>query len=299
MAERRELVMYLNGDFVSQDRGMAVLRESQMQSTGGFYDNERTFGGRVFKLRQHLERLYRGLDYSKIDPGLGMEELEALTMEVLEANLPMLAAGDEFVITEIVSVGPAPSPDGPRDINVVIYCQPLDFSTFARAYSSGVRVVTPATYRAPGQAGGSAATGTSQRVFSLMTGTDGCITECTGANFMFVRDGRIKLPDRINVLPGVSMGTVLELAESVGIAVDEGDYSTHDVYMADEAFVSNTRSCMLPVATINGLTLGAGLPGPATGRLLDAWREMVGVDFVQQALDHLPPEDMDPAAGGG
>jgi branched-chain amino acid aminotransferase len=103
---------------------------------------------------------------------------------------------------------------------------------------------------------------------------------------MFAREGRIKLPDRSNVLPGVSMHTVLELAESLGIPVDEGDYCTYDIYASDEAFVSSTRYCMLPVAAVNGYTMG-DVPGPVTQRLLDEWRRVVGVDFVRQSLDSL------------
>ena len=282
MTDRPEMVMYLNGEFVPHRQGLEALQQPELQSASGFYDSERTFNGQVFKLRHHLERLYNGLNYSKIDPGLGMEELEELTLRLLESNRPHLKPGDEFTITQIVSVGAAPTSEDKPKVNVVIYCQPLDFTSFASSYKQGVRIVTPVTYGMPQQ--------TQQRVYSLMTGQDGCITECTGANFMFVRGGRIMLPDRRNVLPGVSMRTVLELADSLGIEVDEDEYSTYDVYMAEEAFVSSTRNCMLPVATINGLTLADELPGPVTGRVLDAWREKVGLDFVQQALDHLAPE---------
>ena len=293
MTGRPEMVMYLNGELVPSREGLKALQQPELQSASGFYDSERTFNGQVFKLRHHLERLYNGLNYSKIDPGVSMEELEELTLRLLELNRPHLRPGDEFTITQIVSVGAAPSPDDRPKVNVVIYCQPLDFTSFAGSYRRGVRIVTPVTYGMPQQP----AEGNRQRVYSLMTGRDGFITECTGANFMFVRDSRIMLPDRRNVLPGVSMRTVLELADSLGIEVDEDDYSTHDVYTAEEAFVSSTRNCMLPVATINGLTLTEELPGPVTGRLLEAWGEMVGLDFVQQALDHLPPESRNVSTG--
>jgi branched-subunit amino acid aminotransferase/4-amino-4-deoxychorismate lyase len=83
----------------------------------------------------------------------------------------------------------------------------------------------------------------------------------------------------------------LELAASLDIPVDDGSYTVSDVYMADEAFISGTRYCMLPVATVNGLDIGSEVPGPTTGRLLAAWSEEVGIDFVKQALDHLPSED--------
>ena len=71
--------------------------------------------------------------------------------------------------------------------------------------------------------------------------------------------------------------------------MDEGRYNQGDVYEADEAFVSSTRFCMLPVATLNGVEIGEGVPGRITSGLLDAWKAVVGIDFIQQALAHLPP----------
>ena len=84
------------------------------------------------------------------------------------------------------------------------------------------------------------------------------------------------------------MQTVLELADELGVAVDEDDYCTYDVYTASEAFISSTRFCMLPVAAVNGYALPADVPGPITARLLDAWQDLVGVDFVRRALEHAP-----------
>ena len=292
MADGTELVSYLNGQMMPHSQAVAAMAAVGSQSVDGFYDTERTFNGHLFKLRQHLERLYRGLDNSPIDPGLRLEEVEAATLEVLEANRPMLGPGDEFTITQAVSRGPASPEAGIPGANVVIYCQSLDFSGFARSYVDGARVITPATYTVPARSASGGKQGGLEPIM-LMANREGNITECTGANFMFVRERRIKLPDRRYVLPGVSMQTALELAESLGIAVDEDDYCTCDVYEADEAFVSSTRYCMLPVATINGLSIGDELPSPLTRKLLDAWQQMVGVEFVKQALDHLGPEGLD------
>ncbi len=290
MSGTRELTMYINGRLLPQSEGVAAMQHGGMQSAGGFYDSERTFGGEVFKLRSHLERLYRGLEYAQIDPGVDINEMEALTLEVLDANRP-LPSGAEFTITQVVSLGQPPSPGEQPSVNVVIYCQPLDFTAFASSYILGVQLATPATYVVPGQGQRTSGKAGSPRVLQLMTGRDGRITECQGANFMFVRDGRVKLPDRHNVLPGVSMHTVLELCDALEITVDEDEYSICDVYTADEAFVSSTRYCMLPVASLNGYRLGDELPGPVTVKLLSAWRNLVGVDFVRQALRRLPLGD--------
>lgn len=277
-----ELLTYLNGQIMPHSQAIAALQAKGVASVGGFYDTERTFDGRVFRLRQHLERLSRGLAFAKIDAGLSLDEMERATERVLEGNRRMLRPGQEYTITQVVSTREDPGAEAESGVTVVIYCQPLDVGAFAAGYVRGVRLVTPATYGAPHSAAGGA------QVISLMTNQEGSITECSGANFIFVRDGRIKLPDRHNVLPGVSMQTVLELADELGLAVDEDDYCTYDVYTADEAFISSTRFCMLPVAAVNGYALPAGVPGPTTARLLDAWRDLVGVDFVRRALEHAP-----------
>ena len=212
-------------------------------------------------------------------------------LEVLEANRSLLGPADEFIVTQVVTLKPASSPEHKPTTNVFIYCQLLDFSAFARSYLNGVKLITPATYGLPNPDSQDSGKQGDQKVIPLMTNQEGVITECTGANFMFVQDGRIKLPDRHNVLPGVSMQTVLELAESLGVPVDEEEYTPYDVYLADEAFISSTRYCLLPVASLNGYSLSQELPGPVTRRVLDAWRETAGVNFVQQALDRLRDEN--------
>jgi len=298
MFQLHQFVSYLNGQTMSHRQALALLQEKGAGSAGGFYDHERTFNGRAFKVRQHLERLYNGLAATKIEPSINVDEMEAISQEILEANLPLLNPGDEFEITQVVNLIPPASPDDKPSVNVFIYCEPVAFAPFARSYVDGASVITPVTYGVPSGREPSSAAGGARRVFQLMVSREGYVTECKGGNFMFVRDGRIKLPDRSHVLPGVSMHTVLELAETLGIGVDEGDYSNADIYEADEIFLSATMYCIVPVATMNGYKLTDPIPGPVTAKLMDAWREMVGMDFVQQALDHLPAEGIGDQSDG-
>ena len=281
---------YFNGEHMPLAEVVQAMKEAGLESAGGFYDVERTFGGSLYRLDDHLARLYRGLEYSGIDPGVTREQMASLTTQLVSSNREGIGPGQDLLVTQIVSVGTVAddtddSGDG-RPVSVAIYCQILDPLPFALSYGYGVRVVTPTTYAVP-----PVARPRRQLSFPLMTDAEGNITECQGGNFMFVRDGRIKLPDRSNVLAGVSMKAVLELAKGMAIGVDEDDFCTGDVYLAEEAFVSSTRFCLLPVATVNGLGIGAELPGPVTRRLLDAWIEEASFDFVKQALDQ--------AAGAG
>jgi branched-chain amino acid aminotransferase len=264
-----------------------MLQRINASSIGGFYDAERTFGGKVFKLKSHLARLYRGLEASRIDPLISIDELERITLGVIEANLSLLPDGDEFTVTQIVNMSQAQSPDDTGTINVVVYCQPLDFTRFAKSYLEGVRIITPNTYGVPPGQEPQDGKELGKQAFLLMEAPNGGVSECQGANFMFIKDGRIKLPDRRNVLPGVSMQTVLEQADALNIPIDEGTYTQRDIYAADEAFVSSTRYCILPVVTLNGLAVGESIPGKITTALLESWSAAVGIDFVNQALTHL------------
>ena len=123
----------------------------------------------------------------------------------------------------------------------------------------------------------------------LILDLDGNIAESNTANFFFVSRGALCTPRARNVLGGITRTTILEIAESLGIEVIEGDFTPYDVYTAEEAFLSGTSGTMLPVKSLNGSPVAGGeaLPGPVTMRLIRAWNELVGLDLVAQALNHL------------
>ena len=87
------------------------------------------------------------------------------------------------------------------------------------------------------------------------------------------------------------MAKLIEVAEDLGIECDEGTYTTYDVYNADEAFLTTNSFGILPIVTINGLNVGDGKVGPTTRKLMRAWVDLVGIDFVAQALGALPEHE--------
>ena len=288
MAYQKDFLAYINGRVMPYSQAAPILQRINARSAGGYYDSARTFGGKPFKIRQHIERLFNGLAYSRIDTGLSISDFESISTGLIETNHSILEDERiELTVTQTVTISRPQSADDLPGVDVAIYCTPLDVSAFARSYLEGVQIYTPDTYPEPkGQPAGDGKSG-SVHVLPLMSNAQGHITECRGANFMFVTGGRIKLPDRSNVLPGVSMHTVLEIADYLGIGVDEGLYTQRELYDAEEAFVSSTRYCLLPVASMNGYPLGDSVPGEATGKILSRWKEIVGVDFVRRALDSL------------
>ena len=110
------------------------------------------------------------------------------------------------------------------------------------------------------------------------------MTETNGANFLIVESGTIVSPTTRNTLPGVSRQVVIELAGKLRIPFLERDVSLSAAMGANEAFLSSTPYCLLPVCAINGVVIGDGKPGRVFQRLLDSWSKMVGVDIRQQIV---------------
>ena len=315
MSATRERMVYINGELVPESQAVVSVFDRGFQSGDGVYDVERTYGGKPFKLRRHLERLYNSLHYTRIDPGLTIEQMERATLEVVEANAPLLAENEEYAIRQTVSRGLAMPVQGAKSgASVVIYCTLIEFRSFAKFYLQGLKLVTPATRRTPSQSLSPKAKITNKmnhhisefeakladpEAYPLMLDLDGNIAESSAANFLFVSKGVIRVPDRKNALGGITMETVLGLADGLGIPWEEGDYAPFDVYNADEAFLTGTSRALLPVASLNGLTIGKDCPGPLTLRLQQVWSDMTGIDFVAQALSHLTPEERPASASEG
>jgi len=116
-----------------------------------------------------------------------------------------------------------------------------------------------------------------------MLDTEGNIAESSGSDFLFVSNGVLRIPQRRTHPTGVSLLTAVELAEKLGVPTDEGVFTMFDLYVAEEAMLTASTFCLVPVVKVNGLALGDGTPGPIVGRLLQAWSELVGMDIVDQA----------------
>ena len=313
MAVQRQRVVYINGKLVPESEAVISVFDRGFRWGDGVYDVERTFDGRPFRLRQHMDRLYRSLLYSRIDPGLTKEEMEQATLQVVEENLHLLKPGEDYTITQVVSRGVVDPLGGIGRATVVIYCMLAGLKRVARLYLEGARVVTPATRRTPPQCVSPKAKISNKMnhmvaemeakevdstAWALMLDLDGNIAECSGANFLFMAQGRLKVPHRRNVLAGITMETLLELAEGLGIPIEEDDYTPFDVYNADEAVIVGTTTGIVPVASLNGLRIGRDVPGPMTRRLWQAFSDLVGMDFVEQTLSYLSPGEREalPAA---
>ena len=307
MPDQTELWTYLNGKLVRGDDAVIPIRDRGILWGDGVYDSIRTYSGTPFQRAYRIDRFFRSLYYARIDIGLTKEELHAATEEVLQANLPLLDPGDDLSMNLYVSRGSMALDHGLTPSGTVaIFCNLLPFSSYARFYVTGAPAVIPATRRTPPQSVSPKAKisnkmnhfvaeleakASNPDAYAIMLDLDGNITEGSGSNFMFVVDGRIKIPDTRLVLSGADMEALLELAEGLGIERDEGTYTTYDVYTAQEAFLTTNSFGILPITSLNGLPIGDGKVGPMTRRLIAAWTELTECDFVAQALKHLPNDE--------
>lgn len=186
---------------------------------------------------------------------------------------------------------------------MVIFNELLNFKSFARQYLTGAHAVTPSIRQVPPQTLDPKMKTTSRMYFhlaevearlvdpqayALVLDVDGNVCETSpGANFWIVRDGRVLTPPGRSILRGISRDAVMEVARGLDVAVDERDFQLYDVVIADEAFLTTTSRCIVPVTRVNGSPIGDGKPGPMVARLQNGWAERFGHDFVSQALSHL------------
>jgi branched-subunit amino acid aminotransferase/4-amino-4-deoxychorismate lyase len=123
---------------------------------------------------------------------------------------------------------------------------------------------------------------------ALLLDAEGNLTETATANLLVFRAGEGLLsPPRSTILPGISLAFVEQLAADLGIAFSERPLEAHDLLTADEALLTSTPSCLLPVTRFNGQPIGGGRPGPVFRRLLGEWSRRVGVDIAAQAAQWL------------
>ena len=299
-----ENIAYFNGEWVPNSDVRIDPFDRGFTMGDAVFDVERTFDGRIFRLKEHLDRLYRSLKYIRIDCGLSVEEMTEVTEELVRRNEPMREPGRDYMVRQVVTRGaPATGTQGsvleamkPTVINMV---SPIDLTPYAEAYDRGASVVFPSV-----RGYSSASLDPKVKHYSrgnfvlaqlqtadvdpdahpVLLDQNGNIAENIGANFFVVTDGVIRTPGDESILQGISRMVVFELADQLGIPIVEEALQPYDAYTADETFLANTIFQLLPVGTIDNRRVGDAVPGPISKQLLAAWSEMVGLDIADQAL---------------
>ncbi len=298
--------VYLTGRMVPEDEAKISIFDSAVTLGDTVTESTRTFAHRPFKLEQHVERLYKSLKVTRIDPGCDAAEMRRITLDVLDANLSTYADKEDCWIVHNISRGMGvlgPDPTVQRgSATVMIYTAPLDLRGWAKFYNEGCHAVTAMSRIIPAQSLDARIKNRSRMAYTLaemevklvdpqaqgvILDIYGNIAENKGGNIFIVSDGVLKTPTTNNCLAGVSRETVLELAAELAIPARETELQPYDLYTADELFFTSTPYCIMPATRFNGLPVGDGRVGPVTRQLLDAWSKLVGVDIVRQAMDQI------------
>ena len=297
-----ERIAYVNRAFVPESQATVSILDRGFLYGDSVYDASRTFNRVPWRLRAHLERLYQSCHYANLNPGIDVDEMEAITNEVVERNRA-LYGDDEFRINHWVTRGGGESYDPALNANrptVVVFTLPIDYQRFAHGYREGVPSIVAEVRRTPPQCVNPNAKvgnkmnhmqaeleGKAAGAWAIMLDIHGFMAEGPSYNCFFVKDGEVLTSTTRNCLGGVSRTYVLELAERIGVAAREADLTHEALLTMEEAFLTGNSICMLPVASIDARPMESGAPGPVTTRLIDAWVEEVGCDWKTKALSAL------------
>ncbi len=307
MAElSNERVAYFNGEILPESQVAISFRDTGFLYGDGVFDTTRTFGHKPFRLHDHVKRLFRSLRATGIDPGFTPERIIEITEEVLARNLHLIDAADDYWVTQRVTRGVKTIEGDLTDVGdptVIVECTPLPIASRAHLFRDGIDVLVPSVRRVPPEAlsprintqnylnlvmADREAKARTPDSWAILLDTNGNLCEGMGSNVFLVRDGCLMTPKARHVLPGVSRQTAIDLAAKIGVPFEEADLDLYDAYTAEEAFLTSTSLCLCGIRAINGQAVGDGAPpGPVTQRLIEAYKELAGFDFVAQYLNRL------------
>lgn len=280
------LKVHVDGKLVPKEDAKISVYDHGLLYGDGVFEGIRVYGGKVFLLKEHIDRLYESAKAIRlqipVDPATMTRQVE----ETVAAN----GIGDGYVRLVITRGAGSLGLDIRKTSHpqVIIIADTISLYP-PELYENGLPLVTASTIRNhPGAL--------SPRIKSLnylnnimakIEGTDagtvealmlnhkGEVAECTGDNIFLVKQGVLKTPTTdAGILEGVTRNAVMRLAREAGIPVQECTLIRHDVYVADEVFLTGTAAEIIAVVTVDGRTIGSGKPGPMTRQLGQKFKEL-------------------------
>ncbi|MCX5805033.1 MAG: aminotransferase class IV [Proteobacteria bacterium] len=304
MNTKKSRVVWFNGEFVPESEARISIYDSALMFGDMVFEMTRSFNKVQFKLREHLERLYASIKYVRIPLEMSMDEMEKHCHETIEANDPCFQLDDEHRLLIDVSRGILSIYQGivgtHKGPNVVIADFPLRWTVagMGKLFDTGINAVITSQRAIPAQllepkvknrsrihylmANIEASNYEGENNWALLLDPDGFVAEGTGDNFFIVKNNMIITPEPRNILRGISRAYIFELAKKLGLPCIEKNIEPYDVITADEAFMTGTPFCILPVSSLNNISIGNEPMGNITRQLLDMWSSEVGVNIIEQ-----------------
>jgi branched-chain amino acid aminotransferase len=280
------MLIYVDGKLLPKDEAKISVFDHGFLYGDGVFEGMRVYDGNVFRLKEHMDRLYESARTIALEIPMSPQELTQVTLDTVAAN-----GLRDVYIRLIVSRGTGDlgiDPAKCKKATVVIIVDKITLFP-AEYYEKGTSIITSAVRRIPPQC-------LDPRIKSLnylnnimakldakragvpeavMLNLNGRVAECTADNVFVVKNGRMLTPDLLEgALGGVTRECVMELGEKLGLRVTEGKLGLHDLYNADECFLTGTGAEIVPVISIDGRKIGTGEPGKVTKQILAAYREL-------------------------
>lgn len=281
------LVAYVNGTFVPKGEAKVSVYDHGYLYGDGVFEGIRAYEGRIFRLEEHLDRLFASARYLMLEVPLSRDALRSAILETVRRS----GLRDAY-IRPVISRGVGDLGLDPRKCktaSVVIIVDTIQLYP-REAYERGLRAITATTRKIrPDALSPQAKTlnylnnilarleanqaGVEE---AIMLNADGYVCECSADNLFLVRDGEVWTPPAyLGILQGVTRGTVMDLARELGVPAREQVFTLHDVYTAEECFLTGTGAEVAPVVEVDARPVGGGRPGPVTARLVREFRALV------------------------
>lgn len=294
-----------NGKLIPETEAKISIYDSALMFGDMVFEMTRSFKGKQFKLEEHIDRLLAGVKILRIPLQYDKKQIMDMCYETIDANKNYFNEDDEHRLMIDVSRGILGIYQGVEGLekgpNLIIADFPLKWTveSMGHLFTGGINAAIPSQRAIPADLMDPKIKNRSRLFYltanievsemkrkdswALLLDPDGFITEGTGDNFFIIKDNKVISPEPRNLLRGISREYVMKtLCPQLGLEVVEKNIDQYDVYTADEAFMTGTPFCMLPVTSLNGLAIGSGKRGKIYSELLSAWSANVGIDIENQ-----------------
>ncbi|WP_456370366.1 branched-chain-amino-acid transaminase [Geoglobus sp.] len=287
-----ELLVYMNGEFVPESQAKISIFDHGFLYGDGVFEGIRAYNGRVFKLYEHIDRLYDCARVIDLKIPITKEEFAEAILETLRRN----GLRDAY-IRPIVTRGVGDLGLDPRkcsDPSIIIITKPWG-RLYGDLYERGLRAVTVTVRRnaidalPPNIKSLNYLNNILAKIEANAKGGDeaifldhnGYVSEGSGDNIFIIKNGEIVTPPTINNLRGITRAVVIDIIRELGIPFREANIGLFDLYSADEIFVTGTAAEIAPVTYIDGRPVGDGKPGEVTRRLIEKFGEITSREGVE------------------
>ncbi|MCR8978804.1 branched-chain-amino-acid transaminase [Brevibacillus laterosporus] len=286
-------LIYLNGEFVEKENAKISVYDHGFLYGDGIFEGIRVYNGNIFRLQEHIERLYESALSIMLVIPMKIEEMMDAVVETVRKN----ELRDAY-IRLVISRGDGDLGLDPRSCkraNIVIIVEQLRLFP-QELYETGLKIVTVPTRRNKPDALNpkikslnylnnvmvrmeASMAGVSE---ALMLNSEGYVTEGSGDNIFLVKKGVIYTPPTyLGALDGITRQAIMDIARELGYVIKEEPFTRHDVYIADEVFLTGTAAEVISVSEVDARVIRDGKPGPVTKQLLEEFRRYVQEDGVK------------------